>query len=90
MRLSLNALQAANWRFTTKGDTKPTIAFKTPLTVTQAQSLRFNYVVKDDYGVTSAEARISLNHVPTPSNRKAPEKTVPLSSGYRAIERSFQ
>jgi len=73
VRLSLNASQAANWRFTTKGDTKPTIAFKTPLTVTQAQSLRFNYVVKDDYGVTSAEARISLNHVPTPSNRKAPE-----------------
>jgi len=73
VRLSLNASQAANWRFTTKGDTKPTIAFKTPLVVTQAQSLRFNYLVKDDYGVTSAEARISLNHVPTPSNRKAPE-----------------
>jgi uncharacterized protein (TIGR02302 family) len=73
VRLSLNASQAANWRFTTKGDTKPTIAFKTPLAVTQAQSLRFNYLVKDDYGVTSAEARISLSHVPTPSNRKAPE-----------------
>jgi uncharacterized protein (TIGR02302 family) len=73
VRLSLNASQAANWRFTTKGDTKPTIEFKTPLAITQAQSLRFNYLVKDDYGVTSAEARISLNHVPTPSNRKAPE-----------------
>jgi uncharacterized protein (TIGR02302 family) len=73
VRLSLNASQAANWRFSTKGDTRPTIGFKTPLVVTQAQSLRFNYMVKDDYGVTSAEARISLNHVPTPSNRKAPE-----------------
>ncbi len=73
VRVSLNASQAANWRFTTKGDTKPTISFKSPLAITQAQSLRFNYLVKDDYGVTSAEARISLNHVPTPSNRKAPE-----------------
>jgi uncharacterized protein (TIGR02302 family) len=73
VRLSLNASQAANWRFSTKGDTRPTISFKTPLAITQAQSLRFNYAVKDDYGVTSAEARISLNHVPTPSNRKAPE-----------------
>lgn len=76
VRLSLNASQAANWRFTIKDDRAPTIGFKTPLAVTQAQSLRFNYLVKDDYGVTSAEARIALNHVPTPSNRRAPPPIV--------------
>lgn len=72
VRLSLNASQAAHWRFKTAPDTSPSIAFKTPLAVTQAQSLRFHYEVKDDYGVTEAQAQIALNHVPTPSNRKAP------------------
>ena len=72
VRLSLNASQVGSWRFKTKADTAPTIGFKSPLAVTGAQSLRFNYQVKDDYGVTAAEARITLNHVPTPSNRKAP------------------
>jgi uncharacterized protein (TIGR02302 family) len=73
VRLSLNASQAASWRFRTKADTKPMIAFKTPLAITQAQSLRFNYLIRDDYGVTAAEARIALDHKPTPANRKAPE-----------------
>lgn len=72
VRLSVNASKAATWRFKTKTDTAPSISFKTPLSVTQAQSLRFNYQIKDDYGVVSAEARIALNHVPTPANRKAP------------------
>lgn len=72
VRLSLNASQVGFWRFKTTADAAPSISFKTPLAVTQAQSLRFNYQVKDDYGVTAAQARIALNHVPTPGNRKAP------------------
>lgn len=76
VRLSLNASQAAVWRLKVVADTPPQIAFKTPLAVTQAQSLRFNYVIKDDYGVTSAEAVIALNHDPSPSNRRAPKPIV--------------
>ncbi len=70
--LSLNASQAAAWNFSTAPDRPPTIAFKTPLAITQAQSMRFNYEVTDDYGVTAAFARITLVHVPTPANRKGP------------------
>jgi len=76
VRLSLNASLTARWRFKTLADTPPQIGFKTPLAVTQAQSLRFHYAVKDDYGVTSAQARIELLHTPTPSNRKAPAPIV--------------
>lgn len=72
VRLSLNASQAALWRFKITNDTPPQIGFKTPLAVTTASSLRFHYAVKDDYGVTSAKAVIALDHVATPSDRKAP------------------
>jgi len=61
VRLSLNATQAAIWRFAVASDTPPHIEFKSPLAVTQAQSLRFSYGLKDDYGVTSAEAQIVLD-----------------------------
>ena len=76
MRLSLNASQAAQWRFKITNDTPPKIGFKTPLAITTASSLRFNYAVKDDYGVTSARAMIALDHVATPSDRKAPAPMV--------------
>ncbi len=76
VRLSLNASQAAVWRVKVLPDTPPQIAFKTPLAVTQAQSLRFNYVVKDDYGVAAAEAMIELDHKPTPSSPRAPKPIV--------------
>jgi len=76
VRLSLNASQAAAWRFKVVSDSPPQIAFKTPLAVTQAQSLRFNYVVKDDYGVTAAEARIELKPESSPVNRRAPKPIV--------------
>lgn len=72
VRLSLNASQTAIWKFKITKDTPPKIAFKTPLAVTTAASLRFNYVVKDDYGVTAATARIALDHASSPSDRKAP------------------
>lgn len=75
VRLSLNASQAAIWRFTVVTDKPPEIAFKSPLTITQAQSMRFNYVVKDDYGVAAAEARIELNHS-SPQNRQPPKPIV--------------
>lgn len=76
VRLSVNASQTAIWRLSVKTDTPPTIAFKTPLQVTNAQSLRFNYFVKDDYGVTAASAEIALVHQSSPSDRKPPK---PLS-----------
>jgi len=76
VRLSLNASQAAIWRFKIVADKPPEIAFKSPLAVTQAQSLRFNYMVKDDYGVVAAEARIELNHQPSPQNRRPPSPIV--------------
>jgi uncharacterized protein (TIGR02302 family) len=73
VRLSLNASQVAIWRISTTIDTPPQIAFKTPLSVTNAQSLKFNYVVKDDYGVATALAQIQLNHESSPGDRKAPK-----------------
>jgi uncharacterized protein (TIGR02302 family) len=93
VRLSLNASQAAVWQIKALADTPPSIAFKTPLAVTQAQSLRFNYVIKDDYGVTAAEAVIALDHKPTPANRQPPKPIVfdlplppiPARSGDAAI-----
>jgi uncharacterized protein (TIGR02302 family) len=72
VRLSLNASLAAHWRFKIVPDRPPTIEFKTPLAVTQAQSLRFHYEVTDDYGVTAAEARIVLERMPTRADPKAP------------------
>ncbi|NOT40383.1 MAG: TIGR02302 family protein [Alphaproteobacteria bacterium] len=76
VRLSVNASQTGIWRLSVKADTPPTIAFKTPLQVTNAQSLKFNYVVKDDYGVTAASAEIALDHKSSPSDRTPPK---PLS-----------
>lgn len=76
VRLSVNASQTAIWRLSVKTDMPPTIAFKTPLQVTNAQSLKFNYLVKDDYGVTAASAEIALDHESQPLDRKAPK---PLS-----------
>ncbi len=73
VRLSVNASQAAIWRLSVKTDAPPHIAFKTPLQVTNAQSLKFNYLVKDDYGVTAALAEIALVHRSSPSDRKAPK-----------------
>ncbi|MCE9522075.1 MAG: TIGR02302 family protein [Alphaproteobacteria bacterium] len=76
VRLSLNASQVALWRFKIVADKAPEIAFKSPLAITQAQSLRFNYMIKDDYGVASADAQIELNHLPSPQQRKAPAPLV--------------
>ena len=73
VRLSVNASQAAIWRLSVKTDTPPMIAFKTPLQVTNAQSLKFNYVVKDDYGVTSAVAEVALDHKSSPTDRQPPK-----------------
>ncbi len=76
VRLSVNASQTGIWLLSVKTDTPPMIAFKTPLQITNAQSLKFNYVVKDDYGVTAASAEIALNHQSSPSDRTPPK---PLS-----------
>lgn len=72
VRLSLNASQVGIWRISTTADQPPRIWFKTPPTVTNAQSLRFHYAIKDDYGVAAASAKIELDHKATPSDRKAP------------------
>lgn len=72
VRLSVNASQTAIWRLSVKTDTPPKIEFKTPLQITNAQSLKFNYVIKDDYGVSAASAEIALDHQSSPSDRKAP------------------
>ena len=72
VRLTLNASQVGMWRISTTIDHPPEIVFKTPLAVTNAQSLKFNYAVKDDYGVTSAIAQIELNRESSPSERKKP------------------
>ena len=62
VRLSLSTVLASQWRFRVVTDQPPQISFKTPIAVTQSQSLRFNYQVKDDYGVASAEANITLDN----------------------------
>ncbi|MEQ1864764.1 MAG: TIGR02302 family protein [Micropepsaceae bacterium] len=92
VRLSLNASQAALWRFTVVADKPPLIAFKSPVTVTAAQTLRLHYAVKDDYGVVAAEAQIALNYS-SPQNRQPPKPIVfdlplppaPARSGDSAI-----
>lgn len=60
VKLSMNASQVGSWRFETAPDLPPKISFKSPLSVTQAQSLRFHYAVQDDFGVKSAQAVIEL------------------------------
>jgi uncharacterized protein (TIGR02302 family) len=62
VRLTLSTVLASQWRFRAVPDSPPQISFKTPIAVTQSQSLRFNYQVKDDYGVTNAEADIALEN----------------------------
>ncbi len=61
VRLSLNAAQAAGWKFRTVNDNPPQISFKAPLAVTASQSLRFSYMLKDDFGVALAQAQIVLD-----------------------------
>lgn len=78
VKLSLNASQTAMWRFRIVNDTPPQIGFRTQLAVTQAQSLRFNYFVKDDYGVTAAEARIALEPGPNAAGGRAISFDLPL------------
>jgi uncharacterized protein (TIGR02302 family) len=68
VRLTLSAITVSAWRFHAIADNAPEISFKTPIAVTQSQSMRFNYQVKDDYGVTSAEALIALEN---PSRRSS-------------------
>lgn len=60
VKLSMNASLKGHWRVTVLKDGPPSISFKQPLAVTQAQSLRFNYAVKDDFGVTWAGVRVWL------------------------------
>lgn len=68
VRLTLSTVLVSQWRFRAIADKPPTISFKTPIAVTQAQSLRFNYKVADDYGVASAEAVIALENPPRRAN----------------------
>ena len=60
VRLTMNATLVGAWRFETSPDAAPRIAFKSPLAVMEARSLRLHYAVKDDYGVASAFAHVSL------------------------------
>ena len=69
VRLTLSAITVSQWRFHAVDDTPPQISFKTPIAVTQSQSLRFNYAVKDDYGVVGAEAVIALDSPAHPSTQ---------------------
>ncbi len=48
------------WNIDVIADRKPSIELTKPLAKTASGTLRFAYKVADDYGVTSAEARISL------------------------------
>jgi len=48
------------WEVDVVADRKPRIALTKPIEKTATGSLRFAYKVDDDYGVTSAEARIAL------------------------------
>jgi uncharacterized protein (TIGR02302 family) len=73
VKLSLNASQMGHWRITILKDGPPSIAFKQPLAVTQAQSLRFNYAVKDDFGVTHAQAHIELATPPATQTVPVPD-----------------
>jgi uncharacterized protein (TIGR02302 family) len=73
VRLSLNASQTGLWRFKVVADTAPKIAFKTSMIVTPAQTMRFDYKVSDDFGVTWAEARIEVRHASSPQNRQPPK-----------------
>ncbi len=59
-RLTVGGLFAGNWRLKAIADTPPSLTLKTPIAVMQSQTLRFHYEVKDDYGVQSARASITL------------------------------
>lgn len=61
VKLSVNASQTGSWTIKVQRDGPPQIKFKTPLSVTQAQSLRFHYAIEDDFGVVSAEGAITLD-----------------------------
>ncbi len=63
------------WTLTAIPDKAPTIAFAGPVGVSPRGVILFKYKVDDDYGVTSAEARIE-RIVPASKNR--PEGGLPL------------
>jgi uncharacterized protein (TIGR02302 family) len=60
VRLTMGGQTAGFWKIRAIPDQKPEIAFRTPLAVMQSQTLRFHYGVKDDFGVASAVAKITL------------------------------
>lgn len=58
--LSNGTLQIASWPFTIVKDLAPTIEFTGDPTVASNGTLTLPYVIKDDYGVTSAKAQFAL------------------------------
>jgi uncharacterized protein (TIGR02302 family) len=60
------------WKIDVVPDAAPTIAFTKPLQRTASGTLRFAYKVHDDYGVTSAEARIALAQSPQAQSPDSP------------------
>ncbi|HEY4344340.1 MAG TPA: TIGR02302 family protein [Parvibaculum sp.] len=52
------------WKIEIIPDAAPTIIFTKPLQRTASGTLRFAYKVSDDYGVTTAEARVALAQSP--------------------------
>ncbi|MCE9648562.1 MAG: TIGR02302 family protein [Parvibaculum sp.] len=60
------------WKIETIPDRAPTIVFTKPLQRTASGTLRFAYKVADDYGVVSAQARVSLAQTPDAAASQLP------------------
>lgn len=51
----------AAWRFNVIPDAKPIIRIEGDITTTQDQALKFDYTVRDDYGIVKAQAEFVLD-----------------------------
>ena len=61
----------AAWRFNVIPDVKPIIRIEGDITTTQDQALKFDYSVKDDYGVVKAQAEFVLDRSVDDAGEKA-------------------
>lgn len=70
-----------HWEVEIIPDTAPTIAFDKPMATSASGALRFSYNMSDDYGIASAEARMTLVAPPkgtgTPRGRAPAARVTP-------------
>tara|TARA_R110000824_G_scaffold118960_2_gene271507 strand:+ start:124350 stop:126938 length:2589 start_codon:yes stop_codon:yes gene_type:complete len=89
--LTLGGRMLRRWTIETIADQPPAIRFDAPLQPSASGSLHFAYKVSDDYGVTSAFARVALAHPPhEPAATQLPTDSSALAAARRKIADLFR